>query len=83
MYKELEDFLENMILDLHINQFVFKCPNLKIFHVGMFYITETIELVHDHYIFTAILLFVFLSAKTQLYGTFRTIVKLNGESKLS
>lgn len=83
MYKELEDFLENMILDLHINQFVFKCSNLKIFHVGMFYITETIESVHDQYIFTAILLFVFLSAKTQLYGTFRTIVKLNGESKLS
>jgi hypothetical protein len=46
VYKELEEFLENRNLDVHIDRFSkteSKCSNLKHCHLGLLYITENIE----------------------------------------
>jgi hypothetical protein len=49
LYKELENFLQNRNLDVHIDQFskiAFKCSNTKRCHFGLLYIIETIESIH-------------------------------------
>jgi hypothetical protein len=45
IYKDLQDFLENGNLDVHIDQFskiMSKCSNLKRCQLGLLYIIKTI-----------------------------------------